>query len=142
MADINVSGPDGSKFTFPEGTSADTIKGALSKHYGAPAEKDTAPAAEPLRAEDTFVLPSGEIGFTKPQQQAEYEQGKTSQITDMLKGAAKTAIAGVPGIVGDVEATGWQRTPVLPGTPLPTPAPLFKKLDDAVVAEEEARLGS
>ncbi len=43
---------------------------------------------------------------------------------------------------GDVEAAGWQRTPVLPGTPLPAPAPLFKKLDDAVVAEEEARLGS
>ncbi|MEI7926853.1 MAG: class I tRNA ligase family protein, partial [Chloroflexota bacterium] len=46
------------------------------------------------------------------------------------------------GHTGDVEAAGWQRTPVLPGTALPAPAPLFKKLDDAVVAEEEARLGS
>ncbi|MDA0302174.1 MAG: class I tRNA ligase family protein, partial [Chloroflexi bacterium] len=41
---------------------------------------------------------------------------------------------------GDVQSAGWRRTPVLAGTPLPAPAPLFKKLDDAVVAEEEARL--
>ncbi|MFA7249219.1 MAG: class I tRNA ligase family protein, partial [Dehalococcoidia bacterium] len=44
------------------------------------------------------------------------------------------------GHAGDVEACGWQRTPVLAGTPLPAPAPLFRKLDDSVVAEEEARL--
>ncbi len=41
---------------------------------------------------------------------------------------------------GEVQAAGWQRTPVLAGTELPEPQPLFRKLDDAVVEEEEARL--
>jgi len=41
---------------------------------------------------------------------------------------------------GEVQAAGWKRTPVAAGTPLPAPEPLFKKLDDSVVAEEEARL--
>lgn len=44
------------------------------------------------------------------------------------------------GHAGHVEDGGWRRTPVQPGTPLPVPAPLFKKLDDSVVADEEARL--
>ncbi|MDP2328652.1 MAG: methionine--tRNA ligase [Dehalococcoidia bacterium] len=41
---------------------------------------------------------------------------------------------------GDVQAAGWRRTPVLAGTVLPEAVPLFKKLDDAIVAEEEERL--
>ncbi len=43
---------------------------------------------------------------------------------------------------GDIEAAGWRRSPVAGGTLLPEPAPLFKKLDDSLVEEEEARLGS
>jgi len=46
------------------------------------------------------------------------------------------------GHTGSIEAGGWRRTPVLPGTALPAPAPLFKKLDDSVVADEEARLAA
>ena len=42
---------------------------------------------------------------------------------------------------GDVGIAGWRRTPVLAGTILPEPGPLYRKLDDSVVAEEEARLG-
>ena len=42
---------------------------------------------------------------------------------------------------GDIEAGGWRRSEVTPGTPLPEPAPLFRKLDDTLVEEEEARLG-
>jgi len=34
----------------------------------------------------------------------------------------------------------WGRTPIVPGTPLPPPSPVFRKLDDSVVAEELARL--
>ncbi|MSQ41935.1 MAG: methionine--tRNA ligase [Dehalococcoidia bacterium] len=45
------------------------------------------------------------------------------------------------GNAGSIEAAGWRRTPVAAGTPLPEPAPLFRKLDDSIVAEEEARLG-
>jgi methionyl-tRNA synthetase len=46
------------------------------------------------------------------------------------------------GHTGRVEDGGWRRTPVLPGTALPAPAPLFKKLDDSVIADEEARLAA
>ncbi|TAJ17494.1 MAG: methionine--tRNA ligase [Dehalococcoidia bacterium] len=42
---------------------------------------------------------------------------------------------------GKVGIAGWRRTPVLAGTVLPEPGPLYRKLDDSVVAEEEARLG-
>ena len=48
---------------------------------------------------------------------------------------------GYLGHEGDVGVAGWRRTPVLAGTVLPEPAPLYRKLDDSVVAEEEARLG-
>lgn len=34
MADIEVSGPDGSTFSFPEGTNASVITSAMQKHYG------------------------------------------------------------------------------------------------------------
>jgi methionyl-tRNA synthetase len=34
----------------------------------------------------------------------------------------------------------WGASPVVPGTPVPPPAPIFRKLDDSVVAEELARL--
>ena len=44
------------------------------------------------------------------------------------------------GHAGEVAAGGWQRTPVAAGSALPEPAPLFKKLDDSVVEDEEARL--
>ncbi|MEE8337430.1 MAG: methionine--tRNA ligase [Dehalococcoidia bacterium] len=42
---------------------------------------------------------------------------------------------------GEIEAAGWRRSAVAAGTPLPEPEPLVKKLDDSLVAEEEARLG-
>jgi len=45
------------------------------------------------------------------------------------------------GNAGDIEAAGWRRSPVAGGLELPEPAPLFKKLDDTLVDEEEARLG-
>jgi len=45
------------------------------------------------------------------------------------------------GNAGELEAAGWRRSVVAAGTPLPEPAPLFRKLDDDVVAAEEARLG-
>ena len=41
---------------------------------------------------------------------------------------------------GELQTAGWQRTPVLAGTVLPAPEPIFKKLDDSVVEEEAARL--
>jgi methionyl-tRNA synthetase len=50
---------------------------------------------------------------------------------------------GVPGAAGDYRRgetlPAWGRTPIVPGTPLPAPSPVFRKLDDAVVAQELAR---
>jgi len=31
---INISIPDGSSFSFPDGTSTDVIKSALDRHFG------------------------------------------------------------------------------------------------------------
>ena len=45
------------------------------------------------------------------------------------------------GHTGSIEAAGWKRTPVAPGTALPKPEPLFRKLEPELVDEEEARLG-
>ncbi len=48
-----------------------------------------------------------------------------------------------PVITGDYDSTfRWESRPVAAGTPLATPVPLFKKLDDSVVDEEIARLGN
>lgn len=41
---IEISGPDGSSFSFPDGTPGDVISGAIQKHYGA------APEAKPSSA--------------------------------------------------------------------------------------------
>jgi methionyl-tRNA synthetase len=43
---------------------------------------------------------------------------------------------------GTPEDHGWKRTPVAGNTPLPEPHPLFQKLDDSLIEEEEARLGT
>ncbi len=46
-----------------------------------------------------------------------------------------------PVIVGDYERTPrWERLPVVPGTPVPRPKPVFAKLDASVVEEEIERM--
>ena len=42
---------------------------------------------------------------------------------------------------GEIDACGWRRSEVAAGTPLPEPSPLFRKLDESLVEEEETRLG-
>jgi hypothetical protein len=46
MADIKVTGPDGSTFSFPEGTRTDVITSAMQKHYGATATQNAPNAPE------------------------------------------------------------------------------------------------
>ncbi len=49
--------------------------------------------------------------------------------------------AGYPVITGDYTgARAWRRTPIVPGTPVAKPAPVFTKLDPSVVEEELERL--
>ena len=51
--------------------------------------------------------------------------------------------AGYPILTGDYSAVAsWERRAVVPGTPVEKPAPVFTKLDPAVVDEELARLVS
>ncbi len=49
---------------------------------------------------------------------------------------------GYPVLTGDYTSMRgtWHRVPVVPGTPVPTPTPVFTKLDDSVVESELARL--
>lgn len=58
---IDVTGPDGSSFSFPDGTPSETVTSALAKHYGEP---KTEPASVPydkqeLHAQDTRALLRG-----------------------------------------------------------------------------------
>ena len=43
---------------------------------------------------------------------------------------------------GDVLSSGWQRREPTPGTTLPSPSPMFKKLDESIVEEEAERLSA
>jgi methionyl-tRNA synthetase len=45
------------------------------------------------------------------------------------------------GLPGTVEEAGWKAQPVVPGTRLPPPEPLFLKLEDKMAEEETALLG-
>ena len=44
------------------------------------------------------------------------------------------------GFDGATATDGWKRRVVVPGSSLPKPSPLFKKLDPSIVEEEKARL--
>lgn len=46
------------------------------------------------------------------------------------------------GFDGKIEASGWRIQSVPSGQKLPTPQPLFDKLDESIVDEESSRLGS
>ena len=46
------------------------------------------------------------------------------------------------GHTDDVLKTGWQRHQPLTGTVLPTPTPMFKKLEESIVGEEAERLAA
>jgi methionyl-tRNA synthetase len=51
---------------------------------------------------------------------------------------------GYPVLTGDYRLgetlAAWASAPIVPGTPVPPPSPIFTKLDDAVVADELARM--
>jgi methionyl-tRNA synthetase len=48
-----------------------------------------------------------------------------------------------PILTGDYTAVPrWERRPIVPGTPIEKPTPIFTKLDSSVVEEELARLGA
>ncbi len=48
-----------------------------------------------------------------------------------------------PILTGDYsQVPAWERRPLVAGTPIPKPSPVFTKLDPSVVEEELARLGS
>ena len=49
-------------------------------------------------------------------------------------------IHGMLGLPGTVAEGGWSRVEMQPGSKLGTPEPLFRKLDDSIVDEENARL--
>ena len=42
----------------------------------------------------------------------------------------------------NVQEIGWKYTPILPGTILPEPSPLFEKFDESLIEQEENLLGS
>jgi len=71
MADITVTGPDGSTFAFPEGTSGDAISGALSAHY------NVSPAP-PVAAPDKYTQ-AAQADYSK-MKAAGYEPGYARRV--------------------------------------------------------------
>jgi methionyl-tRNA synthetase len=50
---------------------------------------------------------------------------------------------GYPVLTGDYSGfPAWRSAPVTPGTPVPAPVPVFRKLDDSVVAQELERMST
>ena len=45
------------------------------------------------------------------------------------------------GFEGDVKAAGWKISLPVPGQRLPSPEPLFVKLEERIIEEESSRLG-
>ena len=72
--------------------------------------------------------------------------GREGRITGQVELREVDDLDGGPGypiISGDYSDTlPWRSDPIVPGTPLSAPTPLFPKLDDSVVDEELARLES
>ena len=73
--------------------------------------------------------------------------GGTGTVSPMPEIRAVDDLDGGPGypvLTGDYTlgktVAGWASSPVVPGAPVPAPSPIFRKLDDAVVAEELARM--
>jgi methionyl-tRNA synthetase len=72
--------------------------------------------------------------------------GNTDEWSGMPRAAEVGEEGGEPYTVlqGDyaTAAARWRSTPIVPGTRLEAPIPVFTKLDDSIVAEELARLES
>jgi methionyl-tRNA synthetase len=67
---------------------------------------------------------------------------RIEQVTELDPGSG-AGLDTYPVITGDYSATpAWESRPVVPGTPVGKPTPVFTKLDPAVVDEELGRLGS
>jgi methionyl-tRNA synthetase len=70
--------------------------------------------------------------------------GRTGQFTDTPEIRQVDDLDGGPSypvITGSYEKSNrWARTPIIPGTPISAPTPVYRKLDVSVVDEELARL--
>lgn len=65
---------------------------------------------------------------------------RLEEVTDSIGGEeGESSYPVITGEYADNEAR-WESVPIVPGTPLAAPKPLFRKLDQSVVDEELARL--
>ena len=63
------------------------------------------------------------------------------EIRDVEETAGDGSVNGYSVLMGDYTVGGrWEPLPIVAGTPLPTPTPVFRKLDPSVVDDELARL--
>jgi hypothetical protein len=65
----------------------------------------------------------------------------TWSVMPEIREVSEEGNADYPVLMGDYDTGGrWESRPIVPGTPLAAPTPIFRKLDPSVVDEELARL--
>lgn len=68
-------------------------------------------------------------------------EGRVQPMPELVESEDLDGGPGYPVLTGDyTTAARWERRPVVPGTPVAKPTPVFTKLDPEVVDEELARL--
>ena len=127
MADIEISGPDGSTFSFPEGTSTGIIASAMQKHYGATATQN-APTDQRVQAKNWSDVPIAALQ-NAPASAAEFGGNMLNAISrplDTLGNLADVAAGGVrAGAKAILPEGAFNAMDV--NTPVPVPLNLTKE---------------
>lgn len=126
---INVQGPDGSNFAFPDGTPEDVITGAMAKHYGR-AEDAAAPKPEAAPITTNDVVRAAATGVPV-----------VGGVLNKLNAATAATVAPVveplmaPG-PDDISRPG-PSTQRIGDVPVPAPAPSWRERYDRSLAIQE-----
>ncbi len=105
-------------------------------HVTTQAVSDCRTLLAPFLPHSTLAVDQAFGGFGVTQPGASVPMPQLREVDDLDGGA------GYPVLMGDYEGSRgtWQQVPIVPGTPVGKPAPIFTKLDDSIVEAELERM--